>query len=95
MNGITRERKLRRLRSAIDFDVVGDNITDIADFTVEKYEFTTQGALSPEVREEAVDRIKLALRQRVEEMALRRKQVLDMLFEAAETALHEVVGPKN
>ena len=34
-----KEERLVTVKNAIDFSIVGDNILDIADFTVEKYEF--------------------------------------------------------
>ena len=86
------EEKLISIKGATDFSVVGDNILDIADFTVEKHEFRTDSALPPEVREEAVARIKDVLWQRIEEMKRRRHKLLEELFQAAQATLDEVVG---
>lgn len=43
--------KILTVRYAVDFNIVGDNISDIAEFTVEKYEFKNDTTLSPETRE--------------------------------------------
>ncbi len=94
MSEVNNEDKIGQVRSSVDFNVVGDNILDIAEFTVEKYEFRTDSTLSSEVRAEAVEKIKDTLWKRVEEMRMRRKQVLEMMFNLADVALHEVVDKK-
>ena len=94
MSDINNEKKIGQVRSSVDFNVVGENILDIADFTVEKYEFRTDSTLSPEMRAEAVEKIKDALWNRVEEMRLRRKQILETMFNLAEVTLNEVVNKK-
>ena len=88
------EEKIGQIRSSVDLNVLGENILDIADFTVEKYEFRTDSTLSPEMREEAVEKIKDALWKKVEEMRLRRKQVLEQMFNLADETLNEVVDKK-
>ena len=40
--------KAGRLRNTIDFDIVGDNLRDIASFTVEKYEYINNCTLCDE-----------------------------------------------
>ena len=50
MSDINNEEKIGQIRSSVDLNVLGDNILDIADFTVEKYEFRTDSTLSPEMR---------------------------------------------
>lgn len=47
------EERMMTVRSAVDFDIVGDNVEDIANFAVEKHEFRNAATLSAEVREEA------------------------------------------
>ena len=79
------------LRGEIDFDVVGDNLKDIAGFTIEKYEYINECALSAEMREEALVRINDALWQRVEQLKRQRMLVLKEMFVAASRALDEVV----
>ena len=94
MSDISNEDKIGQIRRSVDLNVLGDNILDIADFTVEKYEFRTDNTLSPEMRAEAVEQIKDALWKRVEEMRLRRKQILETMFNLAEVTLNEVVDKK-
>ena len=45
------------IKSSVDLDILGDNIADIAPFTVEKYEFSQGETLPAAVREEAVKQI--------------------------------------
>ena len=94
MSDPSNEEKIGQVRSSVDFNVVGDNILDIADFTVEKYEFRTDSTLSPEMRAEATEKIKDALWKKVEELRLRRKQILEMMFNLADETLNEVVEKK-
>ena len=79
------------LRGEIDFDVVGDNLKDIAGFTIEKYEYINECTLSQEMREEALVRINDALWQRVEQLKRQRMLILKEMFIAASRALDEVV----
>lgn len=89
---ISDDQKMGSIRSAIDFTIVGDNIDDIAAFTVEKYEFKHDCTLSAEVHEAGIAKIKDALWQRVEELKRRRMKVLAEMFSLAETTLEEVVN---
>ena len=86
------DEKVSSLRSAIDMTIVGDNLNDIMEFTLEKYEFKNDTTLSAELREEASAKIKEALWKRVEELKKRRVQVLAETFTLAETTLDEVVN---
>ena len=45
------EKRLARIRDAVDMELVGDNISDIAEFTLEKFEFRTGSTLSPRYAE--------------------------------------------
>lgn len=94
MSDASNEGKISQVRSSVDMNIVGENILDIADFTVEKHEFRTDSTLSPEQREKAVEEIKNALWKKVEELRLRRPQILQQLFNLAEVTLNEVVGKK-
>lgn len=87
-----KDERLVTIKNAIDFSIVGDNILDIADFTVEKYEFTNDSTLAPEVREEALERIKDVLWQKVEAIKLRRQQILEDMFNSAQATLEDVVN---
>ena len=77
------------LKAAVDLDVVGDNILDIADFAIEKFEFRHDVQLSPETREEAAKRIRSALWDLVEEFKARRKKILRTMFETADRVMLE------
>lgn len=94
MSEPSNEEKIGQVRSSVDFNVVGDNILDIADFTVEKYEFRTDTTFSAEQRSEAVEKIKDALWNKVEELRMRRKQILEMMFNLADETLDEYVDKK-
>ncbi|MCY3728773.1 MAG: hypothetical protein OXF97_07255 [Nitrospira sp.] len=88
---ISDQEKIGSVRSAVDLAIVGDNINDIADFTVEKYEFKNDASLSSETREAGVAKIKEVLWQRVEELKKRRMQVLAEMFTLAERTLDEII----
>ena len=85
------EEKIGSVRSALDLAIVGDNISDIAAFTLEKYEFKNDTTLSAELREAGDARIKEVLWKRVEELKKRRMQILAEMFTLAETTLQEVL----
>ena len=89
------EREKGALQGAIDFDVVGDNLKDIAGFTIEKYEYINDRTLSKEVRERALARMNDALWQRVEQLKRQRLTILKEMFIAASTALDEVVDSSS
>ena len=80
------------IKNALDFEVVGENILDIADFAVEKYEFRNDTTLADEVREAAREGARTALWEMVERLKLRRKQVLQAMFDKADEAVKGVVG---
>ena len=86
-----RQEKLAGIQDALDMELVGDNISDIAAFTVEKFEFRTGSTLSAEIREAAVAEIKELLWRRVEQLKARCRQILADMFNAAEAKLGEVI----
>lgn len=88
------EEKVMTVRSAVDLNIVGENIADIANFAIEKHEFRNATTLSSEVREAIDAKIKEALWQFVEELKLRRRQALETMFNLADKALDEVVNKK-
>ena len=83
------------MKNSVGMDIFGDNISDIAEFTIEKHEFRIDNTLSSEVREEAVAAIEKVLWKRVTELSLLRKQYLAGLFSMAEDALSEVVDTRQ
>ena len=86
------EEKIGSVKSAVDLAIVGDNISDIAAFTLEKYEFKNDTTLSAELREAGDARIKEVLWKRVEELKKRRMQILAEMFTLAETTLEEILN---
>ena len=80
------------LRNEIDFDIVGDNLRDIAGFTLEKYEYINDCTLSRETRQEALTRINDALWQCVEQSKRERLLLLHRMFLAAAEALEKSIG---
>ena len=80
------------VKEAVDYVIVGDNIEDITNFTIEKYEFTNDTALSSEVREAAISRIKKVLWEEIERLRVHRKMLLEKMFKDAENTLNEVIS---
>lgn len=80
------------VRSAINFDIVGENIRDIANFTIEKYEYENDRTLSLQAREAAIAGITNSLWSYVERLRKRRRQILEDMFNSAEKALDEVIA---
>ncbi|MYD76210.1 MAG: hypothetical protein F4093_10890 [Gammaproteobacteria bacterium] len=95
MSEINREEKAMSLRSPVNFDIVADNMLDIAEFTVEKYEFRNDTVLSAEMRENALKEIRNSLWVKVEEMRRRRKKILEEMFSLAEETLDEILRDKG
>ena len=89
------EEKIGSMQSAVDMQIIGDNISDIAEFTIDKYEFRNDNTLSSDVREKAAARIEEALWERVNELNLLRKQYLAGLFSLADEKLGEVVDKRE
>ena len=80
------------VKEAVDYVIVGDNIEDITNFTIEKYEFTNDVVLSSEVRETATSRIKKVLWEEIERLRVHRKMLLEKMFKDAENTLNEVIS---
>jgi len=80
------------IRTSVDFDIVGENIQHIANFTIEKYEYQNDRTLSLKEREAVVAGITNALWQYIERLKTRRKQLLTEMFKSAETVLERVVA---
>ena len=86
------ETEAGTLRNEIDFDIVGDNLKDIAGFTFEKYEFINDCTLSRATRQKALARMNDALWECVEQSKRERVVILQKMFKAASNALEDVVG---
>ena len=89
------ERDDETLRNEIDFDIVGDNLKDIAGFTLEKYEYVNDCTLPRETRQRALERINEALWRCVEQSKRERLIILKSMFLAASNALDDVVASRN
>lgn len=89
---INDQEKMGSIKSAVDLAIVGDNISDIAEFTLEKYEFKNDTTVSPEVREEGLTKVKETLWERVEQLKKRRLQILAEMFTLAEKTLEGVIN---
>ena len=79
------------IKSAVNFDIVGENIRDIANFTIEKFEYKNDRTLSLETREAAIAAITNSLWRFVERLRKRRQKILEEMFGSAEAALDEVL----
>ncbi|MCY3706299.1 MAG: hypothetical protein OXH08_12510 [Gammaproteobacteria bacterium] len=83
--------KTINLKKAFDQNIVGENILEIAEFAVEKYEFRHDATLSDEVRKAALEEAAQALWKMVGELRLRRKQILKRMFDLADAAVEGAV----
>ncbi len=83
------------LKRSVDLEIVGDNIEDIALFTIEKYEFSNDATIPAAAREEAIQQIKDALWKRVEELRKHRKQILASMFATAAQAMEDAMNKKE
>ena len=79
-------------KRAVNFDIVGENIRDIANFTIEKYEYKNDRTLSLQAREAAIAGITNSLWRFVERLRTRRQKILQEMFNSAEKALDEVIA---
>lgn len=80
------------LKRSLDTTILGENISDIADFAVEKYEFRNDTTLSSQTREAAAQAAQAALWELVEQLRLKREQILKAFFEKADQAVNDVAG---
>ena len=80
------------VKEAVDYVIVGDNIEDITNFTLEKYEFTNDTVLSDEIRRVATTKIKTVLWQEIERLRHHRKMLLEKMFRDAEKTLIDIIG---
>lgn len=80
------------LKRSLDTTILGENISDIADFAVEKYEFRNDTTLSSKTREAATEAAQAALWELVEQLRLKREQILKAFFEKADQAVNDVAS---
>lgn len=86
-----RQERTITIKSAVDLNIVGENILDIADFAIEKHEFQNDTRLSDEDRKEAVKRIRDALWEKVNDFRAKRQQWLQQMFDTADAVVEELV----
>ena len=79
------------IKRSVDMNIVGENIADIVDFAIEKYEFRNDTTLAGDVREKATASMRDALWAEVERMKALRKEWLQKMFDTADAALLESV----
>ena len=84
-----------QIRQSIDVEIVGDNIGQIALFTVEKYEFVNNVTLTSELREDAVRQIEDVLWQMVERLRKRQQEFWGHMFRLANETLEEALKSKD
>ena len=80
------------VKEAVDYVIVGDNIEDITNFTLEKYEFTNDTVLSDDIRRAATTKIKTVLWQEIERLRHHRKMLLEKMFKDAEKTLIDIIA---
>ena len=80
------------VKRSLDMDILGENISDIADFAVEKYEFRLDTTLSSEVKEAALKKTSATLWEMVERLMLKRQEILKAFFDKADETVNEVVS---
>ena len=79
------------LSDPFDVNIIGENIADIANFTIEKHEFQN-GSLAEGVRSEAFKAITDLLWEAVKRGQERRRRTLARLFKESDETLEEVVA---
>ncbi len=86
-----RKFDIEALKDPTDYNIVSDNLGDIAQFVVEKYEFENNSTLSEDKRREAVVRIRGDLWSKMEEFNNQRKGLLEKSFGLADQKIGEIV----
>ena len=72
MSEDAKRSKVLSIRNVVNFSVVADSILDIADLTIEKYEFQNEIELPVELRERALGIIREALWEEIDRLKIRR-----------------------
>ncbi len=89
----TKEISAPKIKDEIDFGIVKDNIIDIANYTIEKYEYREEVTLDERIRNEAIGELQAVLWKIAERLTACRQQVLKDMFETAEDTLNTIVEP--
>ena len=80
------------VKNEIDFGIVKDNIADIAQYAIEKYEYQEDTTLAGVVKDNLVGEIHTVLWQYIDRLKTCREQVLADMFQAADDTLLSIVG---
>ncbi len=88
------EFRAPEIKDEIDFGIVKDNIIDIANYTIEKYEYREEVTLDERIRNEAIGELQAVLWKIAERLTACRQQVLKDMFETAEDTLNAIVEPQ-
>ena len=83
------------VKNALDMTIVGENILDIAEFAVEKYEFRQDTKLPSETRKAAIEGAQATLWETVEKLKLKRQEILKTLFDQADETVQKVISDHN
>ena len=78
-----------QVKNAVDFNIVAENIRELASFAIAKYEFMHGVELGEAAREEATKRIRRAMWRVVEAQKARRLVVWQALFDTADKAYQD------
>lgn len=79
-----------QLKTMIDLGLVGENIMDIADFAMEKYEFTSGVTLSDSDREKALEQVREELWEMVKQARKWQQAWAKKLFAKADEVVRNV-----
>ncbi len=78
-----------QVKKAVDFNIVAENVREIASFAIAKYELLHGVELSEATRQEATRRIRRAMWRIVEAQKSRRLVIWQALFDAADKAYQQ------
>ncbi len=86
------DAEIDNVRSSVDFDIVTDNVKDIAALTLEKYEYVNDLTLSEATREKVQKQMEDVLWRHIEQLKRRRLEILRQMFRLASKTLEGAVG---
>lgn len=81
--------RIVQVKKAVDFNIVAENVREIAGFAIAKYEFMHGVELDDALREEATAKIRRAMWRVVESRKSRRMAIWQELFDTADKAYQD------
>ena len=78
-----------QIKKAVDFNIVAENVREIASFAIEKYEFTHGVRVDDSIRETAKKQILRAMWRVIEAQKSRRLAIWQELFDTADKAYEQ------